>query len=117
MKKLSELTIKEVETELHRLAKNNPNFVYNPSGEGNCYYTKGHSRGPKCNGCIFGQAFQNLGVSKEELEGKQISVERLWMDAKKESCPDHWGDIQSSQDTGYSWGEIFESEQHVEPEL
>lgn len=60
------LTFVQVEAEVRRLAAEKPDYVYPRStglcGDANCYYTAdapGNSTGEIC---IFGQAFQNLGV-------------------------------------------------------
>ena len=101
-----------VEDELRRLAKENPDFVYNPTRVScGCHYngpatiTNDNGKtfvqvGPDCKGCIFGQALQNLGWDdKEELEFGE-SIYDLIPD-----CSTYWDLIQYYQDTGKTWAE------------
>ena len=102
-----DLTVEQVNTELRRLAKETPNFIYNPSGNGFCHYTKGHKDGPECNGCIFGQALQNLGVPKTEFPTQQTPIYNLWQNLTGTKPPESWSDVQSAQDKGGTWGEAI----------
>jgi len=71
--------ISEVDRQLLKLIDENPSFVYNPNKSKYCEYTIGCYKGPECDGCIFGQAFQRMGMKKDESQ------------------------IQRAQDTGANW--------------
>lgn len=75
-----------VERELIALAKEKPLFRYT-DGNSSCFYDRGPFGGLVCDGCIFGQAFQRLGVEKIHSISDLI-----------EGCPPRWTDVQSSQD-------------------
>jgi len=109
-KTIKDLTKEEVEAEVLRLGRENPDYVYQTDGRSNCFYHKSNVD-EECNGCIFGQAFQNLGVSREWLAentllgGNSISIEDLWEEYHDEESPDSWGIIQNEQDLEKRWGE------------
>lgn len=69
-----------------------------------CYYASGTGLegDPECDGCIFGQAFQRLGVSREALALASGGINMI-----VELCPDSWSSVQHSQDTGTPWGEAI----------
>ena len=106
---LSDLSIKEVDTAIRALAAESPDYVYNPSAkEQGCYYHKGVRGGPESKGCIFGQAFQRLGVDMSTVAGD--SINRLWLDTHDapphslgEACPEEWLEVQGVQDNGGTW--------------
>lgn len=60
--------------------------------------------GPECDGCIFGQALQRLGVEKQYMN-KVINIHSMFYNQKYEP-PFYWTDIQHSQDNGEKWGEL-----------
>ena len=99
----------EVERHLRELAKENPDFVYNTSGKrAFCRYDRGAlslnhlPAGPECSGCIFGQALQRMGWSdKKEME----STKRAPVLFLHTASWHRWGDVQTAQDSGSSWGE------------
>lgn len=95
--------------EVLRLARENPDYVY-PSGGGTCRYSSsglvnGVPVDPDCKGCIFGQAFQNLGW---ELPGEGTyvgySVGDEFSMEEKAFC----NDLQAKQDSGTKWGDLVE---------
>tara|TARA_R110002020_G_scaffold3253_3_gene14785 strand:- start:9316 stop:9684 length:369 start_codon:yes stop_codon:yes gene_type:complete len=107
---LSELTVKEVETKIRALAAESPDFTYNETGTSKgCHYHK-EILGSKPNkGCIFGQAFQRLGVETTGFGGSPIHL--LWNKAHSDGqrCPGEWTEIQEDQDTGSTWGDAIKS--------
>ena len=105
------LTIKQIDDELRKLMNEQAEFTYvDEDGPKGCFYTHGPSNDPhRCDGCIFGQAFQRLGISKEIIED-DIKNEYIayavanWLPRKK---PDYWVDIQEAQDNGVAWGRLI----------
>lgn len=103
-----------VDAELRKLMDEQPEFVYTfvdpntsrPKISG-CYYDRGPSDDPdKCSGCIFGQAFQRLGIPRENLD--EFSVTNFTGDGTSISDfpkgPEYWGRVQTLQDAGAKWG-------------
>ena len=110
-RQIGDLTVEEVERELRALAAENPDFKYNPTEKeaDACYYHRQANSDPKENdGCIFGQAFQRLGVTKETLAlaRYRTAINSLWL-YTNESVPDSWGYVQRAQDSGGTWGEAI----------
>jgi len=110
---ISTLTVKEVDTAIRILAAESPDFVYNALGkvgEG-CFYHKEILGGEPNKGCIFGQAFQRLGVDMDTVGGDGISS--LWFETHdvnnptSEYCPEEWKKVQEDQDNGSTWGEAI----------
>ena len=97
-----------VEKELRELATESPAFSYS-GGAGvtaTCFYHRGVTAeddpaGSSCSGCIFGQAFQRLGLQQEDCEfyGGIGSIVI--------GCPNRWTDLQRLQDGGTPWGEAI----------
>ena len=95
----SHLTIQQVDTAIRVLAAAYPDFIYNEtSGRGCSYHEDSYSKG-----CIFGQAFQRLGVNMREIPDVGIQV------LLGAGCPASWNEVQEDQDTGKSWGEAIEA--------
>ena len=119
---ISTITIDEVDTEIRLLAAESPDFVYNTRKEGSgCYYHKGVLGGEPNKGCIFGQAFQRLGVDMSTVGGDNIST--VWSEIHFSSplgfqhCPEEWDVVQVSQDNGSSWSEAIQHRKPIgEPE-
>ena len=109
MKSISDLTIKEVNVELLHLIKTQPDFVYNKELFGTCYYNSGPAHNTKlCNGCIFGQSFQALGISQDSSELiSRGDISSLWRKHHKETLPYFWDSIQKGQDKGALWGDLI----------
>jgi hypothetical protein len=99
--------IDAVDAKLIELAKEKPDFEYR--GYGPCYYHRGRMQygarvNVECDGCIFGQAFQRLGVEKENLNVTGTINEILW---EYMTTPTYWADIQSRQDRGEKWSDAI----------
>ena len=114
---VSELTIKDVDTAIRILASEAPDYVYNHSSPtAGCFYDRGVRGGPESKGCIFGQAFQRLGVDMSTVGGADIAS--LWYDTHEglpvdaSHCPEEWSAVQYAQDNGGRWGEAI---QHLKP--
>lgn len=107
-----------VDAELRKLMDEQPEFVYrdDSASSGPCHYDKGPGGNPdKCCGCIFGQAFQRLGVPRDQLDGMGIrkflygTKSLKWMEttiARFPNAPQYWRQIQSGQDHGRRWGDL-----------
>ena len=111
---MSKITLEQVKAEVIKLGQEQPDFIYNPAYDPlefsiSCFYTEGAKDGPECNGCIFGQALQNLGVPLEKLETTQ-TIEFLLSDlgiAVTTEESHHLRKVQEQQDTGKTWGEAI----------
>ena len=104
------ITSAQLEAEVRRLAAAEPDFVYrNQLGIGdNCSYIAARIGGDVGRPCIFGQAFQNLGVSVEDLravEGRKIGSAFAFLTGGR--APEGWTRVQEMQDEGCSWGEAI----------
>lgn len=100
--------IKAVDVELLKLMEENPDFIYS-DGSG-CHYNSGpNSNRDLCNGCIFGQALQNLGWSDigELCSGLYIG-DLFYEECNMFEVPEYWSEIQSDQDEKFPWGELKE---------
>jgi len=113
-----------VEEKLRELATEQSDFIYAPKSNrskfkpicsyyGPALYTDIGEIGPDCSGCIFGQAFQRLGVPATDLNSMQaidIYIDYLHETFEIDNvprCPVSWKLIQENQDEGKSWGEII----------
>lgn len=105
---MKKLTVEQIDNELRTLMTEQPNFQYTTEGAG-CFYYRGPTNKPElCDGCIFGQAFQRLGITKETLKNDCSrdgigDLNEPWLPDKK---PDYWVCIQSAQDSGATWGSL-----------
>lgn len=104
-----QFTVKQINDALSQLIKEQPDFKYSGWKTTFCYYHQGpRGNEDSCDGCIFGQALQRLGVSKDSLAVlgsiPQISLPFLPPSAKR---PDYWGCMQRAQDNGESWGDLL----------
>ena len=103
---IEDLTVEEVNEQLIALATESPDFRYNTGpGSPACFYDRGcgGTEGP---GCIFGQAFELLGVNILEIGSGNIR--EIWDPRSEiEPCPAAWSEIQDDQDTGRTWGEAI----------
>jgi len=104
-----ENVIELVEEQLVKLMEESPNFVYSDyekNGSVPCNYHCGPmDNEDSSEGCIFGQVFQRLGISKEELKGCWGGIGQITCRYFK--CPDSWKLIQFNQDRGMSWGTLL----------
>tara|TARA_R110002020_G_scaffold3253_3_gene14784 strand:- start:8932 stop:9297 length:366 start_codon:yes stop_codon:yes gene_type:complete len=116
---MKKFTIKQINNALQEVIEKQPDFVYSKGGE-RCYYHTGPqggvgSKGNDCGGCVFGQAFQLLGITKEELkDASQLTsnglingVEFLFLPPVAQR-PSYWKTMQAEQDTGSAWGELLQ---------
>lgn len=113
---IEDLTVEEVNEQLVALATESPDFQYNSrhgTASPACHYDAacGGGEGP---GCIFGQAFELLGVNVSEIGSGNIR--EVWEVGFEEAdphpkgtCPPAWSDIQDDQDTGRTWGEAIKN--------
>ena len=105
-----------VDEKLRELIEEQPEFTYRKEDISGCYYDKGPDSDPgKCDGCLFGQAFQKMGIPKSEL-GDQIGVlievynEAGTIPAISQfpGVPHYWSNIQDAQDSGTKWGDLLQ---------
>lgn len=108
--KMKKLTVKQIDNELRKLMTEQPNFQYAKGRPVGCFYYQGPTGDAKrCTGCIFGQAFQRLGISQNTLKN-DCSKENIsgfrepWLTDER---PDYWVDIQDEQDSGATWGSLI----------
>jgi len=102
-----------IEEKLKELAAEQPDFIYNPSSAGRCNYNGPATTrvsldlqvGPDCEGCIFGQAFQRLGIPKNELN-TMASIDSITNCYANRQFP-NWSKVQNSQDNSASWGDAI----------
>ena len=108
--------IKAVEEQLLLLAKEQPSFRYNTSGElATCRYNGPAIKrndyneivqvGPDCKGCLFGQALQNLGWDDATELKRGATIDRQLEFISDKSRLSLWRQIQGSQDGGKTWSE------------
>lgn len=106
------VTFRQVCEEVVRLADESPDYVYPSVGGGGCYYSYGDT--PDCKGCIFGQAFQNLGLDKEVLSkfdaatnladsGVSFLVKAYWPEEYGQYYTRSASNCQIMQDIEKSW--------------
>lgn len=103
------ITFADLEKEIRRLATEAPDNVYISPDEGPCYYNKGICTDGTI-GCIFGQAFRNLGISlplEDDDDGRLPIVCLLKRLAINPSGRDSYfaAVIQNAQDNCCPWGE------------
>lgn len=106
---MNTFTVKQIDAELRKLMKEKPDFVYSPKGSGRCFYNQGPAGEPdRCDGCIFGQALQNLGVPKSQLTS-DACIRDFAIDFLTEGeAPKYWEQVQIHQDEGMPWGELVQ---------
>lgn len=97
----------KIKSKLLELAEKFSEFVYSESPAYSCFYHQGPEDGPDNDGCIFGQAFQALGVPKEELSKVDKDIGDL-VRAFGHECPYGWPSVQARQDQCHSWGIAIE---------
>lgn len=101
--------VKLINRKLIELSDENPEFVYSDGNRG-CNYNSGPSNDPdSCDGCIFGQALQRLGISKEELDIRSY-IDSIAVSKGMSLPPRYWREIQFKQDSGTPWGNLFNKE-------
>ena len=106
---MKRLTVKQIDNELRKLMDEQPDFQYNTSKTlDTCYYHQGPMNDPElCNGCIFGQVFQRLGISRDKLAYINDRINTIpkngWLPNYR---PFYWSKIQRRQDKGDTWGSL-----------
>ena len=107
-------TIEQVDDALRKVINRDPHFVYTEKTATACYYHQGPFHDPeRCDGCVFGQALQLLGVSKDDLadiDTSIASIRQVEFDflPPKVTRPDYWCHMQAQQDGGAAWGDLLE---------
>lgn len=105
--------LRGVRGQVYQLAREQPDFVYMDGRDfTGCFYTKalGGKEGP---GCIVGQALAREGVDMSEYDhGSAAGISIIlgaFDDGEDEEGLIKWlGDIQRTQDTGFSWRQAVE---------
>lgn len=101
--------IEQLIAEVRRLAKEQPDFIYERSfGSFFCKYTSGAN----CSGCIFGQAVMNLwpdslNTLKAVDDSNNFGIKGLFQQLSIEATRDeiHWCmNVQDYQDKKINWG-------------
>ena len=110
------IDVPKFEAVLRKLAAENPDFRYvEPGTVGvKCRYdgpaidreTK-EVVGTPCSGCIFGQAFQQEGVTEGLATGAGISALTALAENLDDLTIDKWNNLQVAQDEGQTWGEAI----------
>lgn len=106
---MKRLTVEQINNELRKLMDEQPDFRYNTSGTlVTCYYHQGPTNNPElCDGCIFGQVFQRLGISRATLAYVDEPIDTIpsndWLPNYR---PYYWRRIQARQDKGDTWGSL-----------
>lgn len=105
---MKQLTTKEIDLALYQLMQEQPNFVYPNKENDGCFYNQGPQSDPKkCSGCIFGQAFQLLGMDPSSwTPDSQGHITELQADFLSNHRPHYWTVIQTEQDQGTPWGKL-----------
>lgn len=101
------ITFKQLETEVRRLAKENPDYIYPAASSGedfspSCFYMATDDYPA----CIFGQALSNLGVVlNREYENNDIEVVMHRIGITITASEARWAcRVQHYQDRGRIWG-------------
>ena len=100
----------KIEEKLRELAAEKPDFRYSPADGITlpCFYSKEQQDQEKNDGCIFGQAFQRLGVPKDELELQSCAIGEVVRYYSGSDAPENWTAVQFAQDHGKTWAEAVE---------
>lgn len=111
------ITGKKVAKRVRKIAKKNPDFVYTDQGSedveegiGCSYFGRSVTEPNVGQGCIVGQALQELGVTREEMEKAGIegysasdALKKLGIRSSDKHL--HFLDtVQMRQDIGDTWG-------------
>ena len=104
------LTVATVLATVKRIATDRPNVTYRTFGDGRrCFYNHGQCSDMSV-GCIFGQAFRELGIDVVGCEGDNIAdVVSQKQIAGSADDLQMCSDIQNAQDMGHSWGEALKT--------
>ena len=121
---MKQYTVKEIDDALRQVISGDPDFVYTNITSSRCYYYKGPSaphdgavdaatgekiKNAKCDGCVFGQAFQLLGIDKKDLrKHAPVGMVDFQFLPSISERPRYWGYIQRAQDSpGRAWGDLL----------
>ena len=106
---LPKITAAQIIQEVRKLAEASPDNVYQLSNGLGCFYGKGQCTN-ESTGCIFGQAFTNLGIPGTWLDDNTIGQNSYiyeildWLQIPHTSQESQWcGKVQSEQDYRVSW--------------
>ena len=105
-----QFTIEQVDDALRQVILAKPHFTYSDGKFTSCYYHQGPSTNTaSCDGCVFGQAFQFLGVKKDVLakSGSILTAAFPFLPPEEER-PSYWRSMQTDQDSGREWGGLLE---------
>ena len=95
-----------VNDQLKALAQEKPDFTYCEKGNVmGCFYDRGpNDEEPSDNACIFGQAFQRLGIPRSTLDGEHgdRAIVHKFVRSHKS-----WVWVQEKQDRGQPWKEAI----------
>lgn len=115
------ITGKKVAKRVRKIAKKNPDFVYTDQGsdvdfaDEDCSYLGRSTTEPDVGqGCIVGQALQDLGVTREEMEKSNIeglsasdALDALGISSSGKHR--HFlNAVQMNQDIGHTWEQSVE---------
>ena len=105
------------------VAERGPGFVYNPNGEGDCFYVLttdprlGDKRmanppiGGGVTGCLVGEIISRAGLMTDEIAEASLSVSELikggYLSVDGGKVGRFLNVLQTSQDGGASWGEAL----------
>lgn len=110
------ITFAQVKAEVERLAKEKPDNVYSNGRGGSslCMYTQGTCQDGSV-GCIFGQAFRNLGINpaliaKLDEDALNAAAALHFLNITRLPPSGHVAEnwvtaVQNSQDAGDPWGD------------
>jgi hypothetical protein len=99
-------TLEELETEVRRLAEENPEFAYERIAS-SCYYTKGGDQNSP--GCIMGRALTKLDPDivpfLRMIDASPINIDGV-LDKLGLTVSSYWfSRVQYKQDSGTPWAE------------
>ena len=107
---MKQFTIQQIDDALREVINKQPDFVYSDERAECCYHQGPETDPNRCNGCLFGQAFQLLGVTKEELKDTNqfiMDVDFPFLPSLVQR-PGYWTAMQLRQDRGYAWKELLQ---------
>ena len=110
---MKQFTVQQIDDALREVINKTPDFRYSRGGGLPCYYYKSPVGHAACSGCVFGQALQLLGISKEDLrvdggDGGSINRVEFQFLPPHHRRPAYWGKMQRAQDHGKAWGSLLE---------
>lgn len=112
------ITIEKIREEVIRLGTEYPEALYirpntKPNENQGCYYDRGDVQNgpPDKQGCIFGQALQNLDPEflQSKWAVKRIGISELLFTLYGISCPQSFNTCQGRQDDRNTWGDAIKA--------